>query len=308
MKQKNKPKSRWKIKKMPKLHWGFRLLLYLLMIVFAVLSLISVAFEPFAHITEIFVYSLAAVTLFAGSYYLTLDIRYGVKDVIKPGIAANPYTNRVASDYRLRTILFSVPGLLSNIVFAAFNAGLGIISHSVWLGSLAVYYILLSMMRIGAVRQAKKISGIKQKQSRWKQEILAYERSSVQFLFMALILTGMVVLLEKSIGGKRYPGIAIYAAATYSFYKITMSIVHVIKARKQNSLLLMAIRKIGYVDACVSILFLQTAMFFSFAQDTEEGFIKIMNGITGGTVCAIVFAMGIRGIWYAKKMKEREIQ
>jgi len=62
----------------------------------------------------------------------------------------------------------------------------------------------------------------------------------------------------------------------------------------------MIIRKIGYMDACVSILTLQTAMFATFGNHQRE-LEKMMNGITGAAVCLIVLGMGIQGICSVKK-------
>lgn len=292
--------------KLPGMPLGFRLLLYLLMVLFAALAIISAVFECFPYMAEMTFYVLAAVTLFAGSCYLIRDIRYGIKEIIKPGIAANPYTNRVTTDYRLRTVLLTVPGSAGNILFALFNGITGIVSHSAWFGSLAAYYILLSMMRIGAVKQERKLRKIRQDGERREKEIAVYRKSSVLFIIMAVVLGGMVILLESSLGGKNYPGFTIYAAAAYAFYKITLSIVNLIKVRKQKSPLLTTIRRIGYIDACVSILTLQTAMLASFAQG-EEAFAKRMNGITGAVVCVMVLALGIQGICSCRKMKKNLI-
>lgn len=175
MKQKGKQKKKWKLLKMPKLSLYFRLLLYLLMFLSGTLSLVSVAFEYFPYRTEMVFYILAPVTLFGGSYYLIWDIRYGIKEIIRPSIAANPFTNRVSSDYRMRTILFAVPVLVSNIVFVIFNGVTGFMSHSAWFGSLSAYYILLSIIRIGAVKHEKKISKIKQNKERMAEEIRRYD-------------------------------------------------------------------------------------------------------------------------------------
>lgn len=288
--------------KLPKLRLPYRLLLYFFMVLFAILAMVNVVFECFTYMVGIVCYVLAACTLFTGCYYLILDVKYGIRDIIKPGIAANPYTNRVVMDYRLRTILFAVPGLASNIIFAIFNGVTGIISHSAWFGSLSAYYILLSMMRIGAVKQEKKIFKIKQKKERMKKEIAIYQKNSVLFIIMAVVLGGLVILLESSIGGKSYPGYTIYAAAAYTFYRIISSTINMIKVNKRKSPLLMIIRKIGYIDACVSILILQTAMFDSFAKGQKE-FIKLMNGITGAVVSLMVLGIGIQGVYSSKKMK-----
>lgn len=105
-------------------------------------------------------------------------------------------------------------------------------------------------------------------------------------------------------GGKNYPGITIYAVATYTFYKIIVSTIQVIKVGKRKSPILSITRRIGYIDACVSILTLQTAMFASFANGEEE-FIKLMNGITGVALCMIVLGLGIQGICLTNRRRNK---
>ena len=287
----------------PSLRLRYRIFLYLVTMVCVTLALVNVAFACFPYLAGIIFYVLAAVTLTASCYYITIHIRQDIRDIIKPAISANPYTNRVTTDYRWRTILFAVPGMVSNIIFAAFNGVIGITSHSAWFGTLSAYYILLSIMRAGVVRQERKLDGVQEKQERMQRELSVYRRNSVLFVFMAVVLSGAVVLLLNAQGGKNYPGFTIYAVAAYTFYKLTMSTIQVIKVGKRKSPLLSITRRIGYIDACVSILTLQTAMFASFA-DGEEGLIKLMNGITGTVVCLMVLGLGIQGICFSKKKSE----
>lgn len=182
----------------------------------------------FSYFAGIICYVLAAVTLTASCYYIIVHIRQDIRETIKPAIAANPYMNKVATDYRLRTILFAVPGMVSNISFAAFNGVIGITSRSAWFGTLSAY----------------------------------------------------------------------------TFYKIIMSSIQVVKVGKRKSPLLSITRRIGYIDVCVSILTLQTAMLASFAEG-EEVLIKRMNGITGAVVCVMVLSLGVQGICASKGMKDK---
>lgn len=284
----------------PLLRLRYRIFLYFVTMVCITLALVNVAFACFPYLAGIIFYVLAAVTLTASCYYITIHIRQDIRDIIKPAIAANPYTNRVTTDYRWRTILFAVPGMVSNIIFATFNGVIGITSHSAWFGTLSAYYILLSIMRAGVVRQERKLASVKEKQEHMQRELSVYRRNSVLFMFMAVVLAGAVVLLLNAQGGKNYPGYTIYAVAAYTFYKIVTSTIQVIKVGKRKSPLLSITRRIGYIDACVSILTLQTAMFAAFA-DGEEGLIRLMNGLTGTVVCLMVLGLGIQGICFSKK-------
>lgn len=305
MKNQKETKKKKRSRYIPSLRLRQRIFLYFVTIVCITLSLLDVTVHCFPYFAGIIVYVLAAVTLTASCYYITIHIRQDIREIIKPAIAANPYTNRVTTDYRLRTILFAVPGMISNIVFALFNGIIGITSHSAWFGTLSAYYILLSIMRAGIVRQERKIATIKEKEEHMRKEQSVYRRNSVLFIFMAVVLAGAVVLLLNSQGGKNYPGFTIYAVAAYTFYKIIMSTIQMIKVGKRKSPLLSITRRIGYIDACVSVLTLQTAMFASFANEEEE-LIKLMNGITGTAVCVMVLALGIQGICSSKKMIKGE--
>ena len=89
----------------------------------------------------------------------------------------------------------------------------------------------------------------------------------------------------------------------YTFYKITMAVVNMVKVRKTKSPILITIRNIGAADALVSMLTLQAAMFASF-QDKNSLNTNQMNAITGLSVCILISILGISMIWYAWKKKK----
>lgn len=284
---------------MPKLKLRYRILLYISMVLFSSLALFQVATGAFAETAGLLIYVLAAATLFSGTYYLIQDCRKGIGSTIKPAVSRNRYITRLAADYRLRTILLTVPGLALNILFAAVNTVAGIVSRSAWFGSMAVYFLMLGIMRIEAVRKEKQISNIDDPVLRHREEVLVYRKNSIFFIFMAIVLAGMVVLLETSQGGSEYPGYMIYVVAMYVFYKIIEASISVLKVSKRNSPLLTIIERIDYAEACVSILILQTAMFAAFGNG-EETFIKTMNGITGTLVWMMIIFLGVQGVYTSR--------
>ena len=121
----------------------------------------------------------------------------------------------------------------------------------------------------------------------------------------SIALGGAVIMLVSGQGGKSYPGLMIYAAATYTFYKLGMAIANMIKARKEKSILLVTLRNISYADALVSILSLQTAMFATFGQNSGA-MIPITNALTGTGVCLMIFALGIYMVHKSKNTIIRE--
>lgn len=293
--------------RIPILRLRYKVLLYAATVCFAALSLLDVICSLFPMAIGVIFYVLAAVSLTASCYYLAVDLRYGMrgaKEILKPGIEKSPFAKQVVSDYRYRTVLFAVVGLILNIAFTVFNGFIGIRSRSAWYVTLAVFNGFLSLMRFAAIRYEWRGSGRQRTKKLVAEEIAVYRFCGILLIIMTIALAGAVVLLVHSEGGKTYPGYTIFLVAMYTFYKIIAAVIHVIKARKMRSPLLMAIRSIGYVNACVSLLFLQTAMFASFGDGIVEMEVQ-MNGITGAAVCMMSLAVGIHCIISAAKMRQQ---
>lgn len=292
--------------RMPKLSVWLRILLYILMLSSAVLSLVNVATESFSLVLGIVFYVIAAITIFPGIIYLIFDIRDGkkfIKGFIDHKIEANPYTSKVMHDRQLKTVVSSVPHLITGILFAGFNGVLGILYGSPWLGSMSAYYLILTIMRIGAVRQHLIISKIDDERTRLKKEDAIYRRNSMMFILMAFVLGGIVVLLVYSIGGKTYGEYTIFVVAANTFYKLIMAFINMAKDRKSNSPLVTIILKVDFIDSLVSLLMLQTAMFAAFG----EGDIQLQNTLnlcTGIGVCSMMLFAGVQGIVVSGKRRK----
>lgn len=245
-------------------------------------------------------YVIAALSLTASVFHLVRDIHYIKEHVVKPIIDKNRYTNKMVSDYRFRTFIFTVPGLTGNIIFAAVNAMNGIAGHSAWFMSLAAYYLLLSLMRIGVVQQERRIRKIDDPEVKKHKEMSVFFRNSILLIGLAWVLAGLIIVLECSKGGKEYPGFTIYVMAAYVFYRFVLSCINIVKVKKEKSPLLTMIRRIGTIDASVSVLTLQTAMFTAFSEGNVR-FEKLSNGIVGTVICLMVIGFGVHGIYVSKK-------
>ena len=283
-----------KLKRPPALAMRYKLLLYGCTVLFSILSIYYAAYSTSASAIAIVCYTAAACFMLPAGYYLTLDIKFMIQ-LGKLRLQQNPYTGKVVGDYRLKTVVFAVPGLISNILFAGLHAIIGIWYQSAWFGSLAAYYLLLGIMRVGVVLQERRIVKMEDAVERMKKEMAIYRRNSILFIVMAVVLGGLVILLVLSEGGSSYPGFTIYAVAFYVFYKLIRSFLHMGKAVKYQSPLVLITRKIGHIDAWTSLLILQTAMFSAFGTG-DALLVCTMNGITGTVVCLLILGMGIQGI------------
>lgn len=288
--------------KLPKLKIGWRLVLYFLTLSAMILSILELNNNYFPKPVEIAVDVAAAAGLLLSSLYLFSNIGRTKKGAILM-LEKYSLTDRVHKDYKYRTVLITWLSLIINIVYGTVNGILGIVNRSPWLITFAVYYGALSIMRYGIIRYDKKISKTGSERETRLKELNVYRDTGVCLVFVTVALGGAVILLLNREGGQSYDGTLIYAVAAYTFYKITAAVIHIIKAGKEQSMLFVAIRAIGYADALVSMLFLQTAMFASFGSGEE--FEIAMNGITGGTVCTMIICTGIYMIYMAGKKKRK---
>lgn len=168
-------------------------------------------------------------------------------------IKKTSYGARFLEDYTFRTILTTLPTFLINVVYTVYNGVIGVINQSAWLITMAVYYSLLGIL----------------------------------LLLLNLALSGVVLLTIAKGTAKTHSEIMVISIAAYTFYKITMAVINMVKVRKMKSPSLITIRNIGVADALVSILTLQTTMLASF-QDTSTIDANQMNGITGLAVCILM--------------------
>lgn len=290
----------------PVLKAWIRMLLYIAAILFAALSFWQIETGRFSKEAEFVLYVCAAGTTFHSCLYIVMDMK-AVRNMLTYIVdrLAKRYKGikYFLEDYRFRTFTTAAAGLLLNIAFAAFHGIIGFMSRSPWYITLAVYYLFLSIMRAWTVRNERKLPGSRSHPLSRQKEIQIYKVCSINIILLTVVLGGMVILMVHSEGGRSYPGMTIYMIALYTFIKVPLAVRNLMKTRKMNTPLLVAVRSIGYADACVSVLSLQTAMFASFGNMEVQGSKALMNGITGVIVCLMVSGMGIYGVCMANKMK-----
>lgn len=279
------------------------LLVYISTAAAAVLSIIQAGKQILPWIAGIVVYVLAAVLLTLSCVFFYHDLRENVIKKILEVIKKNPLGERFLADYTFRTILTTLPAFLINVAYTVYNGVIGIMNQSVWFITMAVYYSLLGIMRYRAVSTGRKISRLDDRKQIRKKELSVIKTDGILLLVLNLALSGVVLLTIAQDTAKRYSEIMVISIAAYTFYKITMAVVNMVKVRKRKSPILITIRNIGAADALVSMLTLQAAMFASF-QDKNSLNTNQMNAITGLAVCILISILGISMIWYAWKKKK----
>ena len=202
------------------------------------------------------------------------------KNKIKQAMYKNKYTNKFITNYGFRVFIFAIFSFVINVGYSGFMGVLAIVSKSPWLGAFSVYYLILSLMR-GSVLWSKK--------KRVENEENTYLGIAISLLVLTLFTAVIVSITYKFSVVSRYEGLLIYAVAAYPFYKLGLSIYNIIKAKKQESMLVEAVKDISFVDALISIFVLQVAMIQVFSINNSNQ-IVVLNGVTGLLIClGIVF-------------------
>ena len=127
--------------------------------------------------------------------------------------------------------------------------------------------------------------------------------AGILLLALNFALTGVILLTIAQDTARRYSEIVVISIATYTFYKIIMAVVNMVKVRKTQSPVLITIRNIGVADALVSVLTLQATMLASF-QGKGGLDANRMNAVTGMVVCVLILALGVSMIHYAFKNQQ----
>lgn len=265
-----------------------------------------------AALPAVFVYGLdehpVAYAVYAVSFYtLTVFCIACFKTIpdyyrnIKRSVYDNRYANRYLTDAVYKTRINLYMSLLVNIVYVVVNGVSAKIYNTHWFAIFAVYYGVMAAMRfILAIYVGKKGIGENRLGELKRSRACAYMLLSVN-----IALSGVVLMMVYYDRGFSYQGFLIYVMAVYTFYITIAAIVDLIKYRKYNSPVMSVTKVIKLTASLFSMLFLETAMFAQFGQDTTEEFKRIMIMATGAGISVIVVAMSLYIIVrYTKEIKD----
>jgi hypothetical protein len=283
-----------------------KVLTFIITLVSATLSLVTVGLGLGNGALAIVAYILFAVAGVSLTYsvYLIIPLFPKMKSGIIAWMEKYEFTYLLLRNFGFRTVIFAIGSFLMSLLFSGFNAYMGISNRSIWYGALAAFYIALAFLRGGVLAYHKSRIGKKTQNDEYVKAKV-YRNSGIITLILNIALSSAIAQMIFSDAHFTYMGWTIFAYAAYAFYKITMSIIALIKAHKQTDLTVRAIRNINLVDALVSILALQTALLTMFSEGEIN--ISIFNTFTGIVVSLLSVGIGIYMIVSANK-KIKEIQ
>ncbi len=183
--------------------------------------------------------------------------------------AKNPYTS-----------------ILLNFAYAVGNCVLGFFAHSWWFITVGVYYTVLAIARFFALQVRRKANGD------YDTELFARRITGILLVVLSFCIVGVNIMSAVKDRGTAFHEIVMITIATYTFSKITIAIIGMVKAKRSASPVLTTLRNISLADACVSIYTMQRSMLVSFPgmKATE---ILLLNIFTGTAVWIVVLLLGI---------------
>lgn len=239
---------------------------------------------PIAYIVYVLAfYTLSVVTIFCA---MVLPKQY---QQIKQKILKHPLGNQYMTDNIFRTKISLNLSLGINLAYVAINVLSWYLYQSWWFVCLAVYYVILSVMRFLLVRYVRLNDIGANRYGELKRSLIC----SFVMLLLNFFLSGAVLMVVYQNRGFEYHGIMIYVMAMFTFYNATFAIIDLIKYRSFESPVMSTAKGISMAAALVSMLNLETAMFAEFGVEMAKEDQRLMIILTGAGISIAVIFMAI---------------
>lgn len=199
----------------------------------------------------------------------------------------NPHVARYLEDPIHRTKLNLYFSVAVNIAYIFIKLITGILYRSEWLIAFALYYVLLTGIRLSLVNY------IRRKDVKSDQEA-EYNRLRLTGALLLPMTVALSIIIARMIGYSEsadYPGVLIYGMAAYVFYAVVIAIINVFRFRKHGSPVLSAVKVVNLTAALIALIGLEAAMLSRFGGSDDLTFRPMMLGISGLAVCVIIFGM-----------------
>ena len=176
--------------------------------------------------------------------------------------------------------------LAFNAAYALGNCMIGFLAHSWWFITVGAYYTVLAITRFSVLQVKRKASG------NYDTELFARRITGILLVVLSFCIVGVNIMSAVKDRGTTFHEIVMITIATYTFTKITISIIGMVKAKHSASPVVKTLRNISLADACVSIYTMQRSMLVSFLGMGAAD-ILLLNIFTGTAVWIVVLLLGI---------------
>lgn len=215
--------------------------------------------------------------------------------------------------FKFTSILSIFGSIFINLVIFLMNFSFSIYYSSPWYFTFSLYYLFLIIGRILTLILSYK--NIKKN----KEDDNKYYKNNLK---IHLIIGFLNILDSFLIGGITYVVLRLkppsikslvpaITSATYTFYKFTVAIINLVKAKKiKDNITILTFKEIGLIDAIASMLMLEVTMIYANGDFDNMKYVFIISGSVFTIIALIIsITMIIRGIKRIKNFnKNLEIE
>lgn len=189
------------------------------------------------------------------------------------------FVNMQKNDYRFKTVVVSVLSMLTGFAFVLYNGVLGVVYRSLWHGSICVYYFLLAFVRAIIVRAQRRTQSAAQ-----QRKIHLITHMVLIGISISLFVPAYVMVM----GGRSYTYgiIPAITMATYTTYRITMSLIHYRRSRNSENVFVAELRLINVIDSLVAVLTLQNTLIIANGGMGEQ--MQVLSAWTSGGILILI--------------------
>lgn len=170
---------------------------------------------------------------------------------------------------------------LLHLLYAVWNAALGVTGRSPWFAAMGAYYAVLAAARLAAVLWGWRGQGARA--ARWCGALLV--------LLSAALAGAAWVSLSRDTAVRR-DGIVMISIATYTFVKLGAVVRRTVRGRREQAGAAPAVRAIGCAEAAASVFTLQRSMLASFGAMPWER-VRGMSALAAAAFCVFILTLGI---------------
>ena len=164
--------------------------------------------------------------------------------------------NNIRNHFLFKEPITTIYSLLITISFALYNAYLGIRFADAFAISISIYYLLLIWIKTASLIVEKRIKN-QSEDDKNRVRKKNYKISSVIVFVIDLCLIAPIILMVTQPKEVKYGIIPAIVMATYTTYKIVMSIINYKRSKKSKNLTSILFKEINIIGTIVSVLSLQ---------------------------------------------------
>lgn len=248
------------------------------------------------------VYAISAISLAYTTFNLIKNHKK-IKNNFKQLLNKYNLTSNIINDYNYRNNVFLCISTLTNLCFAIFNSVFAIMFYSLWNITIAIYYFILCLIRGTLFISSKKIEKKYQDdKEKYLHKINIFQLCGLSIMLLEIAMSSMVTLMIFSYKPISGSSILAIGSAAYTFYKLTLSIVNIIKVKKLKDPIFQAYRNLGIIDALIALLSLQVSLIAVFSENQND--MLALNATIGFLICSVTIGISLYMIVSAYKIKK----